>query len=130
MKDTKMDITKKGKELLEEKRVEFSCEHELITKLSLEHPDLTEFSATILNARSNQVTVSREYDNEQADDFVLRIKCHVSGWMKVTGTEGHPNLPGKRFVDDNYEVLQLETRDEVDDLIKLIQTVRDHIWKE
>jgi hypothetical protein len=89
------------------------------------HPDMSEYSFTLLNAASHQLTVSREY-NSNDEDYVVRLKAEVSGWLN--SRESGLGEPKRMLVEDTVEVWRFYDREEMDAMIRFLTTVRDDVF--
>jgi len=90
------------------------------------HPDASEWSLTLLNARSNQVKIAAEWWKGE-DTRVIRIYAEIGGWMEARHT-GFAELQRVLVDTHDEEVIQFDTREDIDNFINLLIAARDENW--
>jgi hypothetical protein len=99
----------------------------------LDNPDMTQWSVTLLNARSNEVTIATEW---WEGDRVVRIYTKTGGWMTCTPGDGGMDMPGTVYHGRAHiehhkeEVIQFEVREEMENFIKTLQAAMENNWPE
>lgn len=101
----------------------------------LDNPDLSEWSVTLLNARSNEVTIATEWWGDEGCR-VVRIYTNIGGPMECSSNGGGMDMPGTihhgkaciKYHDE--EVIQFSEREEMENFIKTLQAAMENNWPE
>ena len=92
------------------------------------HPAMTCYVLELLNERSEELHVRRHWEDKEdgGNGFYIRLQTKFSGWVdvKMAGQEIEKHY-APEIVQD---VWTLDTREDADALIALLQKVRDDVW--
>jgi hypothetical protein len=81
------------------------------------HPDISEYRIILLNEWSHSMILERTFDDES--NVQVNISVRHSGWVE--------DIDGKNVLLPETEtpVWVMESRERCDDLIRLLETIRD-----